>query len=105
MEEFEKMLTDFLKESNTKQHINPKTRDSSFRHKAKKKRTQERLKVIEYGYKPSIGCDKGGYWVGAQNSNMQRWLKRQSNKKVRRTTYIGQHGSYKKLYDYWNRWF
>lgn len=104
MTDFDKMLNKYLDESTPKK-IKNSNRSSSYRHRAKKKRTEERLKVLEYGYKPSIGSDKGGYWVGAHNSNAQRWLKKASNKKVRRSNHIGQYGEYKKLFDYWNMWF
>lgn len=107
MDEFDAMLKRFLQESEERQGIkrNQRTRSSSFRHDARKKRTQERIKVSRYGWKPSIGVDKGGYWVGAQNSNAQRYHKRQANKAVRRSGQVYQYCGYKKLYDYFWNWF
>lgn len=76
-----------------------------YRRKMERKRNRKRLQILEYGYKPSIGIDKGGYWVGAKNSKAQKYLKKVSNKKVRKNPYIGNYSDYKKHFDYFWNWF
>lgn len=77
----------------------------TFRRRAHYKANRKRLKVMNYGFKPSRGSDGGGYWKGRKNSDTQRFLKKISNRKVRRSKDIGQYGQYKKRFDYWYEWF
>lgn len=85
-----------------------------YRRNQKKKKDKRLRNIISYsGYKPMIGYIEHGLVDGIvqeigdhikypRNSNRQRYLKRQSNKKVRR--YRGKilKGSfYRKLFDYW----
>ena len=76
----------------------------NYRRRMELKHRKKRLKALNYGYKPSLGCDKGGYWVPASNSRAQQWLKRQSNKKTRKML-VPNHGGYKKAFDYYWEWF
>lgn len=86
----------------------------AYRRSQKKKKDKRLRNIISSGgYKPMIGyIDYGfvdGVWqeVGnhikyPRNSNAQRFLKRQSNKRVRRYTgNIPKGNSYRKLLDYW----
>lgn len=83
------------------------------RYQAKQKDKRKRNIIDCGGYKPMIGYIEydfvNGKWeqVGnhikyPRNSNRQRYLKRQSNKKVRR--HVGEipnGNAYRKLFDYW----
>lgn len=83
------------------------------RRKAKQKDDRLRSIIASGGYKPMIGfIDYGlvdGVWqeVGnhikyPRNSNYQRYLKQQSNKRVRRyKAEIPKGNSYRKLFEYW----
>lgn len=46
-------------------------------------------------------CDKGTHKIRHYISPRAKHHKKYSNKKVRRTKNIGNHGSYRKVYDYW----
>lgn len=81
-------------------------RNRAFRRKARWKANKRRLDNIRYGgYKPSLGSDGGGYWKGAQNSRAQKFLKKKASKAARRCKHIGQHGKYKRTFNYVNEWY
>lgn len=98
--------------SETKQAGRRKTGRAYRRQQAKKKDKRLRDIIASSGYKPMIGYIEydfvDGTWkeVGnhikyPRNSNAQRFLKRQSNKKVRRhKETIPKGNSYRKLFDY-----
>lgn len=83
------------------------------RYQAKKKDKRKRNIIDRGGYKPMIGYIEYGFVDGKweqvgnhikypRNSNRQQYLKRQSNKKVRRYKGKIPNGSaYRKLFDYW----
>lgn len=80
-------------------------RTRAYRRKVQRKATKRRLENCKYGYKPSLGSDGGGYWKGAKSSKAQKYLKRVSNKRVRKAKQIGQHNQYRKFFDYYYEWF
>lgn len=57
---------------------------------------------IDYGFVDGVWQEVGNHIKYPRNSNAQRFLKRQSNKIVRRHTgKIPKGNSYRKLFDYW----
>lgn len=103
----------FKTHSENKQTGRRKTGRAYRRQQAKKKDKRLRSIIASGGYKPMIGYIEydlvDGVWkeVGnhikyPRNSNAQRFLKRQSNKRVRRYKgTISKGNSYRKLLDYW----
>lgn len=101
--------------SETKEpHNNPRRTGRAYRRTQARRKDKKRRQIIErYAYHPSIGYLKhdfvDGEWetVGThiqypKDSNRQRFLKRESNRKVRRyTKSISSGGGYRKLFDYW----
>lgn len=45
---------------------------------------------------------QNGHWAKMYRGKRSKWLKRQSNKAIRRDKdFVGSNGDYKKKYDYW----
>lgn len=95
-------------------HNNPRQTGRAYRRTQARRKDKKRRQIIErYAYRPNIGYLKhnfvNGEWkvVGSHiqypnGSNRQKFLKRESNKKVRRyTKSISSGGGYRKLFDYW----
>lgn len=64
-------------------------------------------RIIEMGgFKPSLGyiSDDGKHHL-PRSSNTQQWLKRMSNKRVRKTPLPHKGNGYRKAFDYWYIWF
>ena len=71
------------------------------------------LRIISHGYKPHAGYVDwdfvdgkytciGKYIKYPKNSNCQRWMKRETSRKIRNSKYAPQKGNYyRRLFDYW----
>jgi len=102
-----------------KEHLNIKRKKSNRRNNRKHKTKRLCSQLINHGnWKPSIWAD--GDWnpktqkyeysgrvKRAKHSNQQKWMKRYSNRVIRRNpeNMISQKGNYyKKQFDYWWTW-
>ena len=83
---------------------NPRKTGSAYRRAQTRKHKKKRREYLKYGYKPSLGHDYNGYWVPSHNSRAQKWLKRASNKKVRKMD-VPDYSGYKKAFDYQWTWY
>ena len=76
----------------------------AYRRKMTARKRKRRMEIAQNGFKPSLGYthdDK--YWTPSHRSRAQKWLKRQSNKKVRKSKTPRNHSGYRKMFDYnWN---
>ena len=103
----------FVKEEK-EPHSNPRRTGRAYRRAQARRKNKKRRQTIEkYACSPSAGYLKhdfvDGEWkvVGTHiqyphSSNRQKFLKRESNRKVRRyTKSISAGGGYRKLFDYW----
>lgn len=82
---------------------------AAYRRAMKAKHRSHRMQILSGGkYMPWVGYvdDRTGKYIKRpSNSNAQRYLKRMSNKAIRRSCEVFRGGAYRKKYDYWwNLW-
>jgi hypothetical protein len=74
-------------------------------HRLSRQRARERRKriVVEYyanWYVPRVGWYEDGHMMYPKNSNRQKYLKRQTNKRVRQSRLRGKGNAYRRMLDY-----
>lgn len=78
---------------------------TAYRRAMKAKHRSQRMQILNGGgYMPWVGFidhRTGKYIKLPSNSNAQRYLKRMSNKSIRRSDEVYRGGAYKKQYEYW----
>lgn len=109
-----KLVDDIFEESNSEKKCSNGERRTgmAYRRIEDKKKDRRRREIIGFNYDDSVGwpCCRVidgelvdcGYLKYPKNSNRQKYLKKQSNRKVRRSGDIyGKGNGYRKEFDYW----
>lgn len=79
----------------------PNTRTIAHRREKERSKETKLRKIINHsGYAPHIGYISVDHIIHSSNSNCQRWMKRLTSKRARKTD-IPNGNSYRRVYDYW----
>ena len=113
-QEINAFLDEMVQERIEREHLCRDEKAVMRRRREMRGRKNDRLlRIISHGYKPHAGYVDwdfvdgkytciGKYIKYPKNSNSQRWMKRETSRKIRNSKYAPQKGNYyRRLFDYW----